>query len=538
MAAPAKPLITSASGPDIGQVKTWLEQMIAAMKFAELIAAVLSLITWLCDINTQLTLQLAQFRKARPKSEKLLRVEAQLVLALPGLFPGRRASQEARATEPKPKKSRRGRHPGRARLPAHLERVPVPNPVPAEMRICPECGRTMTPVGHQTCEILEIEPARLFVLQRLDERVACPHDNTIVSAPTPPQLIERGKLGPKLVVEALADKILDYQPIERQSRRWRRAGVELSPQTLGRSVAAAIDLFEPVAEQIRKRTVAASLLAADSTGLPVLDEDVPNGIRNGTMWCWVGDGRWVTFFYCKIGDSQSVKDFLGEDLCRTVQCDGTSLTSFLERQGGKRPGCWAHGRRRLVECARGGDTLAMEGLRLIRRIFAVDRLSALHHETPEQRHARRSQDTAPVLAELREWLDEHRPNTPPKTPLGQALGYLHRQWKRLTLFLEDGRIELTNNRVERELRALVQGRKNWLFACGDLGGKRIASILTIVATCISQHVNPRAYLHLLLKLLLDGWPMKKLDELLPERLAETHPELRLPAPRPAPALPP
>jgi hypothetical protein len=114
--------------------------------------------------------------------------------------------------------------------------------------------------------------------------------------------------------------------------------------------------------------VAASLLATDSTGLPVLDEDVPNGIRNGTMWCWVGDGRWVTFFYSKIGDSQSVKDFLGEDLCRTVQCDGTSLTSFLERTGGKRPGCWAHGRRRLVECARGGDTLAMEGLRLIRRI--------------------------------------------------------------------------------------------------------------------------------------------------------------------------
>ena len=87
----------------------------------------------------------------------------------------------------------------------------------------------------------------------------------------------RDRLGPVLVVEALADKYLEHQPIERQCRRWARAGVEVSPQTLGRSVAAAIDLFEPVAEEIRKRTVASSLLAADSTGLPVLDQDVPTG---------------------------------------------------------------------------------------------------------------------------------------------------------------------------------------------------------------------------------------------------------------------
>lgn len=530
MAAPAKPLITSASAPDVAQVKTWLEEMIAALKFTELVAAILALITRLRDLNTQLTLQLAQHRKARPKSEKLVRVEQQL--ALPFGAPSTKATPADDDTSPehKPKRSRRGRHPGRALLPSHLPRVPRDNPVPPELRICPQCGREMTTLAYATCELLELEPARLIVVQRRDERVSCSHDDAIVSAPTPPQLIERGKLGPVLVVEALADKYLEHQPIERQCRRWARAGVDVSPQTLGRSVAAAIDLFEPVAEEIRKRTVASSLLAADATGLPVLDQDVPTGIRNGTMWCWVGDSRWVTFFYSKIGDSQSVKDFLGDDLCRTVQCDGTSLTSFLERKGGKRPGCWSHGRRRLVECARAGDALALEGLRLIRRIFAVDRLSALHRETAEQRHARRARDTAPVLEELREWLAKHRPNTPPKTPLGQALGYLHRQWARLVLFLEDGRIELTNNRVERELRALVQGRKNWLFATGDLGGKRTASILTLLGTCISQRVNPRAYLHRLLELLVKGWRMERLSDLLPERLAAAYPELRLPAP--------
>jgi transposase len=541
MAAPVESPITSPQSPDIAQLRAWLERMVVALKFAELIAAVVALITRMRDLNTQLTRQLAQSRRARPRSETLARVERQLLLPLFDSSGSMRKAtpEQDNPPEPKRKKSRRGRHPGRALLPAHLPRVEVVNAVPPELRICPQCGRTMTTVGHEVCEILEVEPARLFVLQRKDERVACPHDDAIVSAPTPPQLIERGKLGPVLVVESLCDKYLAQQPIERQCRGWARTGVDLSPQTLGRSVAVTIDLLAPVAREAHTQTLACSLLATDATGLPVLDEDVPDGIRNGTMWCWVGDGRWVSFFYAANGDSDSVRSFLGEQLCRTVQCDGTNILAFLERAGGKRPGCWSHGRRRLVEAARGGDTLAVEGLHIIRRLFAVDRLSTLHHETAEERHVRRAKDSAPVLAELRAWVDKHRASMAPKTPMGRALGYLHRQWSRLVLFLGDGRIELTNNRVERELRSLVLGRKAWLFATGDLGGERTATILTLIGTCIAQRVNPRTYLHRVTHLLIHGWPMARLRDLLPDRLAEMHPELRLPPPAlPPPTLPP
>lgn len=130
-----------------------------------------------------------------------------------------------------------------------------------------------------------------------------------------------------------------------------------------------------------------------------------------------------------------------------------------------------------------------------------------------------------MIDQLRTWLDEHRALIPPKTPLGQALGYLHRQWRRLVLFLDDGNIELTNNRRERELRRLILGRKNWLFTWLDLGGERTASILTIVATCIAHDVNPRAYLHLVTGRIVHGWPNAKLRELLPDRLLVHHPEL-------------
>jgi transposase len=141
-----------------------------------------------------------------------------------------------------------------------------------------------------------------------------------------------------------------------------------------------------------------------------------------------------------------------------------------------------------------------------------------------------------VLAELRAWLDDKRATVPPKTPLGKALGYLHRQWRRLVLFLEDGRLELTNNRVERELRRLVLGRKNWLFVEGDLNGERTASILTIIGTCVAQGIDPRAYLHLVTKLVVEKWPRARYAELLPAALAATHPELRALA-RPRGALP-
>jgi transposase len=306
--------------------------------------------------------------------------------------------------------------------------------------------------------------------------------------------------------EGTADKYLEHQPIERQARRFFRAGVDLSPQTLGRSIAAHIDLLSPLAQAIRIETRASALLATDATGLPVLDQDHPLGIRSGTMWCWVGDARWVTFFYSAVGDSKSVKDFLGDDLCRNVQCDGTSVLSFLERAGGKRPGCWAHGRRRFVACARAGDALALVPLRMLRRVFAVERLSALLGETADERLRRRQEQSVPVIAELRAWLDENVGLHPPKTPLGNAIGYLLRQWNRLLLCFADGRLELTNNRVERELRALVLGRKNWLFAYGDLGGERTATILTILGTCIAHRINPRAYLHVVTKLLVHGFP--------------------------------
>lgn len=390
--------ITSPYAPDLGEVRAFLERMVRTLRFVELIAAILAFVTRVCEVNGELAKKLAELRRRRPRSESLERLERQLVLPLAdlGVAPAVRPKEQP-ARE---KKSRKGRHPGRAALPAHLLRIEVPNPVPPELRRCPRCGAEMTTVGHARCEILSVIPAKVVVEVRLDETVACPNDDTIVSAPPPAAIVERGKLSDTLIVEATADKFLEHTPIERQCTRFARLGVELAPQTLGRSVAAHLDLLAPVATLIEAQTRGPGLLGTDATGIPVLDPDTVDGIRTGAIWAWT-NARWVTFFYSPSADSDSVRRFLGDDLARTVQCDGTSTLSFLERAGGKRPGCWSHGRRRLVDAARAGDQIALEGLRKIAPLFAVERASLLAGDTAEERRLRRQRDTRPVLDGLR-----------------------------------------------------------------------------------------------------------------------------------------
>ncbi len=199
--------------------------------------------------------------------------------AIPSLAQGAGAPARPKVDKRKLPRDRKGRHPGRAMLPAHLERIPVPTPVPLEMRCCPRCGTEMTTVDHAPCEILSVIPARVVVNVRLDERVACPNDHSIVTAPTPPAIVERGELADPLIVEATCDKYLEHAPIERQCVRFARQGVEIAPQTLGRSVAAHLDLLAPLARQIEDQTRAPGLLATDATGIPILDPDAADGIR-------------------------------------------------------------------------------------------------------------------------------------------------------------------------------------------------------------------------------------------------------------------
>src|SRR5690606_10136844 len=188
-------------------------------------------------------------------------------------------------------------------LPAHLRREPWDNNVPEDLRNCPKCGSPMTVLGHERCEVLNVKPAEVFVSVRIDETLYCAKHDVIISAPPPGRIVARGKLGDTLIIEALADKYLLHVPIERQCTHWARQGVDIPPHTLGRSVAAAIDLLGPIASHIAAQARRSGILSIDATGIRLLDPEAPEGRRYGTIWCGIGDGQWVSFFYWANGTS-------------------------------------------------------------------------------------------------------------------------------------------------------------------------------------------------------------------------------------------
>jgi len=510
--------------PNLDQLTAWLSKVLVPVA---VIAAIVDLVRRMMELNLDLQRRLAHLQRARPRSETTARVKAQTQFAFMEVDEAKKVVPKTGPKEPKEKRSRKGVHPGRSPLPAHLERRPWPNPVPPKQRICPVCGSEMQTVGHRPCEYLEIEPAKLYVSVRMDETVACPHDDAIVSARVPAQLVDRGKLGLKLVVECLADRIIEHRPIESLARRLSQLGVPVPPNTLGSSVAAAMRALGPLVELIEARVQGPGMLSADASGVAVLDRDAPNGIRMGTMWCWANE-KWVVFDYSASASANAPKDFLAELIQPLVQCDGTPTLSFIEKRGGQRPGCWAHARRGFVACVRSGERDAFPFIDLVSELAVIERQAKKAGDDASARLARRQKFSAPVLARIQQWVKEKRGHIPPKSPFGQALGYVHRQWSRLILFLHDGRVELTNNRIERELRRLAQGRKNWLFVWQDEGGQRLADSLSVVATALAHGLDPRKYLHAVLhRIVNESWPRARLAELLPDAIGALEPGLAL-----------
>jgi transposase len=513
--------ITSVVDPDLGAVRRFIADMITRGAIAALVTSIIALLVRMRDLNTELVRKLASKSRKRPPNETMRRLQ----LELPLLF-APPANDAKRATKPppdKPEKKKRGpkipdQH-GRPELPAHLPRVPELHLVEDEQRTCPSCDVEAKRIGLKTTEKLDVEPARYIVRQVQIEIVACQHCHEyICSASKPDEVVDRGLLGNELLVQALVDHYDDAVPWERMERHAQEQGVPLAANTLARSVWAVVDLFDPITRHIRKACLSADYTALDATRIPVLDRDHPLGIRSGALWLIEGAHRYACFFYATSGHADHLKDFLAGNALGSVMCDGSATNNCVERGGARRGGCNSHARRRLVEALRGGDARAVEGIRIYGAIFHVDAESSRSGETIEQRFARRKEQSAPLVDELRAWLDQSRANIEPKSKLGKALGYMHRQWKRLTAFLRDPRMELTNNEVERDLRRWVLDRKTWLFVGHDESARHAADALTIITTCRKFGIEPRAYIRDTLARILAG--EKRLEALLPETYAE------------------
>jgi transposase len=517
--------ITSALAPDLDAVRKFIEGMFAKGSVAALVTAILALLVKMRDINSELMGRLASKSRKRPPNEAMRRLQ----MELPFLCPAVANDSKSNVPDDKKPKKRGAKKPtahGRPELPAHLTRVPNLLLVPADKRICPHCDVETTRVCIKTtAEKLDIRPSEFIVSETQVETCACPKCRRyIVTADRGDEVLDRGILGDELLTQALVDHYEDAVPWERMERNARQQDVPLAANTLASSVGRVIDLFDPVVRHIREACLSSTFTALDATRMPVLDALHPLGIRSGALWLIQGDHRYSCFLYAPSGHAEHLKEFFDGRTLQSVMCDGSPTNNCVEDDAhGLRGGCNSHGRRGLVEALRGGDARAVEGLVIYGKIFHVDAESKRLGESQKQRLERRLRDSLPLVAELRTWLDFVRRNVEPKTPLGRALGYLHHQWPRLTVFLRDPCMELTNNEVESGLRTWVLDRKTWLFVGSEVSARRAADALTILTTCKKMGINPRAYLRDTLAKLLAG--EKSLAALLPETYAAARPAI-------------
>ncbi len=506
--------ITSAIAPDLGVVRRFITDMLARGAIVELVAAIVGLLGRMRDLNTELVAKLAGKSRKRPPNESLRRLQLELPLFMTP------AANDAEPTKPleRMKKKRGAKKPrahGRPKLPAHLPRVPDIHRVPDVLRACPNCDVEAKTIGYRIVEKLDIEPAKFIVRQEKYETVACQKCHTYVcTCPKKDEVLDRGILGNDLLVEALVDHYDDAVPWERMARRAREQGVPLAANTLASSVGRVIDLFEPIVDHIKQKCLASSFTALDATGMRVLDSEHPLGVRTAALWLILGGHQYAYYAYAPTGHDDHLEELLEGCSLGSVMCDGSPTNNPVERAGGARGGCHAHARRRLVEALRQGDTRAASGIELYANIFHVDAESKRLGESIVQRFERRRKDSAPLVAELRAWADARRADVEPKSALGGALGYIHRQWKRLTAFLRDPLMELTNNEVERDLRRWILDRKTWLFVGHEKSARRAAAALSLLTTCRKMGIEPRRYLKETLAKILSG--EKDLTALLPE----------------------
>jgi transposase len=513
------PPITSVLDPDLGAVRTFIADMIAKGAIAALVAAIVALLTRMRELNTELMKKLATKSRKRPPSEAMRRLQ----LELPLLCTAPANDAKPALPEDKKPKKRGAKKPtahGRPLLPAHLPRVPNVVLVPEAERRCPRCDVEVGRVCIKTtAEKLDVRPSEFIVSQTQVETCACPKCHQyVVTADKGDEVLDRGILGNELLVQALVDHYQDAVPFERMERNARAEGVPLAANTLACSVGKLIDLLDPIVGHIRERCLSSRFTALDATGMPVLDPSHPLGIKTGALWLIEGDHRYTCFLYAPSGHAAHLRKFFEGRTLQSVMCDGSPTNNCVEKDaGGRRGGCNAHGRRGLVEAVRTGDARAVAGLELYGKIFHVDAESKRLSESVEQRFVRRQRDSVPAVAALRAWLDARLGDVEPKSVLGKALGYLDRQWPRLTMFLRDPLMELTNNDVEGGLRTWVLDKKTWLFVGHEVSARRTADALTLLTTCKRMGIHPRAYLRDTLAKILAG--EKDLTALLPETYA-------------------
>ncbi len=412
------------------------------------------------------------------------------------------------------------RRPARRPLPAHLPRERIVHPAPVNCTCCG--GDKLRKIGEDVTETLELVPRQWKVIQHVREKFSCRACEAITQPPAPFHPISRGRAGPRLLAHILFAKYGLHLPLTRQSTTYAHEGVALDVSTLADWVGAAAATLMPLVEAINAHVLAGERIHADDTTVPVLAK---GKTRTGRVWTYVRDDRpfagpappAALFFYSPDRSGAHPETHLA-GYARLMQADayaGFNRLYEASREPGPiiEVGCWAHARRKFFEITRLKKApIATEAVAKIDELFAIER--EINGLPVQHRVAVRDERSRPLVEALHAFLHERRVKLSGKSETAKAIDYSLKRWEVFTRFLDDGRLCMSNNAAERELRAVAVGRKNWTFAGSDDGGRRAAAIYSLIQTAKLNDIDPQAWLADVLAR-LPAHPASKIADLLP-----------------------
>jgi transposase len=487
--------------------------------------------------------------------------------AIPELPAAEADEEESASTSP-----RRKGH-GRRRLPANLAREKVIHDLPEDEKPCPCCGKLRHIIGKQTHEQLDYVPAKVKVIEHIRltygcpqcEQAASPDGPQIVTAVKPLQPIEKGLAAPGLLSYVLVSKYGDHLPLHRLERIFDRYGIDIARSTLCDWAAQGAEALQPLYDLMVADVRCSSVIHTDDTPVKVQDRSRTQ-TRTGRFWVYLGDvdHPYTVFTYTPSRSRDGPLAFLrgwGQDQRVYLQADafGGYDGLYAGAAGGQvtEVACWAHARRKFYDARSSDPAVSTQALAHIKLLYDVEKQAkqdaeqafhpaannaaqlataaeateraghaaaasaqTLHTLLVEHRARLRQEVAVPRLADFKTWLEsqpaERGGSVLPKSPLGQAIGYALNQWDALCVYTTDGRLAIDNNASENALRRVAIGRKNWLFAGSDNGGRTAATLFSLIATCQRHQVEPWAYLRDVLTRLA-ATPVSQLGTLLPDR---------------------
>src|SRR6202163_1541660 len=408
----------------------------------------------------------------------------------------------------------------RGALPAHLPRIETT--IDLDDKTCLCCQGALHRIGEDRSERLDIMPAQFRVLVTIRPKYACRTcEDGVLQAEAPARLIEGGLPTEATIAQVLVSKYADHLPLYRQAQIYARQGIDLDRSTLADWVGHAAWHLRPLHARLLTRLKSSGKLFADETTVPVLDPG-RGRTKTGQFWAYVADDRpWggshppgVAYVYAPDRKAERPIAHL-EGFKGILQVDGYAGYRKLADRGDVRLAfCWSHVRRNFYELATPGPSpIASEALEHIAALYAVEK--DIRGRGADERRTVRQQKSRPLVDALEPWLRAKLALISQKSKLAVTIRYALSRWEGLTRFIDDGRIELDNNTVERSIRPIKLTRKNALFAGSDGGAEHWAAIPSLIETCNLNHVRPLSYRNGVLTRIVNGHPNSEIDQLLP-----------------------